>query len=201
MLLLGHTGLTLGAAVIIGGAWPAGRRQPGAAVRRGWGQVEGWFLRLARRADIRLLLIGSLLPDIIDKPVGQVWLRDSIGSGRIYAHSLLFLLGLAVVGLAWYRLRAGNGPLLLAAGVLAHLVFDQMWLEPVSLLWPLQGLAFPRTYYDGWAGSLWQDLLHKPSTYIPEIAGGVVLCLFAAVLWRQRAFRAFLLRGRLEGQG
>lgn len=44
------------------------------------------------------ILVGSVLPDIIDKPLGGIILKDTIGNGRIYAHTLLFLLSLFVIG-------------------------------------------------------------------------------------------------------
>jgi hypothetical protein len=36
--------------------------------------------------DIRLLILGSLLPDLIDKPLGHIILPEN--NGRIFAHTL-----------------------------------------------------------------------------------------------------------------
>ncbi len=38
------------------------------------------------------MLIGSMLPDIIDKPLGGLICKETLGNGRTYAHTLLFLL-------------------------------------------------------------------------------------------------------------
>lgn len=42
--------------------------------------------------DYRLLVLASMLPDIIDKPLGQVFLKDTFNYGRIYGHTLVFVL-------------------------------------------------------------------------------------------------------------
>jgi len=54
---------------------------------------------LQKIIDYRLVLIASMLPDIIDKPLGGVILKESIGNGRIYAHTFLFLLFLFGLGM------------------------------------------------------------------------------------------------------
>jgi hypothetical protein len=54
---------------------------------------------LQKIIDYRLVLIASILPDIIDKPLGGVILKESVGNGRIYAHTFLFLLFLFGLGM------------------------------------------------------------------------------------------------------
>ena len=103
-----------------------------------------WLTSLANRIDIRLLLVSSLLPDIIDKPIGQLWLRGTLNNGRIFCHTLLFLLIITFIGVYLYRTRHRNWLLVLSGGVFTHLIFDEMWLMPGTLLWPLYGLAFER---------------------------------------------------------
>jgi inner membrane protein len=76
MLILAHTGITLGAAAVIASTAKDRRLIP-----------KSWlspFRALSGYLDIRLLLVGSVLPDIIDKPVGLYFFRESLGSGRIY---------------------------------------------------------------------------------------------------------------------
>ena len=77
-------------------------RLPAPAAQAGTKGKPAWFDALARRVDIRLLAIGSLLPDIIDKPVGQVFFRGTFSDGRIFSHTLLFL---ALVSLGGYARR------------------------------------------------------------------------------------------------
>ncbi|MFC2010662.1 hypothetical protein ACFLUL_03675 [Chloroflexota bacterium] len=86
MLVFAHTGISLGAAALIsgisGGIKPPRSRNAeetpdlaklsddNRALSGFFSRSTGWFHRLSKLADIRLLLIGSLLPDIIDKPLG-----------------------------------------------------------------------------------------------------------------------------------
>ena len=51
------------------------------------------------RPDLAFVGIGSLLPDMIDKPLGYM-IYGSMATGRIYAHTLLFLLILATIAAA-----------------------------------------------------------------------------------------------------
>jgi len=64
MLIFGHAGITLGATALLNGA-----------LTKSYSLCAGgrasWLASLGNRIDIRLLLLGSLLPDIIDKPAGQ----------------------------------------------------------------------------------------------------------------------------------
>lgn len=108
-----------------------------------WGGAS-WFTSLGNSIDMRLLLVGSLLPDIIDKPVGMFFFRDSLSNGRIFCHTLLFLILVTVAGLYFYRRYSKTWLLAFSFGTLTHLVFDQMWRTPQTLFWPLFGLPFER---------------------------------------------------------
>ena len=93
-------------------------------------------------SDRRLVLfagIGSILPDLIDKPLGHIILKGSLDYGRIYAHSVLFLLALVLVGITYQRWKGSWIILVLALGVLSHLLLDSMWELPVTLFYPLLG--------------------------------------------------------------
>lgn len=131
--------------------------------------------RLFRHANpvMALLALGSMLPDIIDKPLGYITF-GSAANGRIYAHTSLFLLML--MALAVYNSKM----VWLAGGVLAHLCLDQMWSSPIVLLWPLLG-AFPIHDPLSLGGYIWLLLtgLKSPSILIPEILGLAYLTYFA----------------------
>ena len=47
-------------------------------------------------------MVGALLPDIIDKPVGLFFLREAFGHGRLFSHTLLFPTLVALVGFYLY---------------------------------------------------------------------------------------------------
>ena len=99
MLALAHIGITLGAGVIMRTAYSltdVKEDQPETGHSQHYPQKR--LNPLAVPLDIRLLFIGSLLPDIIDKPLGMIILRDSLANGRIFAHTLLFLVVLTICG-------------------------------------------------------------------------------------------------------
>lgn len=145
--------------------------------------------------DYRFLLLGSVLPDLIDKPLGQLLLRTAFSSGRILGHTLILnVLGLAVA-MAMWRHRGRAGPVWLMLGSLAHLVLDQLWLMPRTLFWPALGWSFERLDLSGWVPSLLDALVSEPAVFIPEIAGGVALGLFALSLIRRRRVGRFIRTG------
>lgn len=123
--------------------------------------------RITPRADLIFVAIGSMLPDIIDKPLGDV-IYGTPNMGRIFAHTLLFLLLLGIAALYAHDLRLAS----LCGGVLTHLIFDSMWNSPTILFWPLLGDFPPAPYLD--TMSYIQMLLlglRQPMVLIPEILG------------------------------
>jgi len=131
MLLFGHLGITLAAA------------QTFEILSQG----KKKFTELI---DYRLVLLGSLLPDIIDKPLGGLIFKESLGNGRIYAHTLLFLLLLFGLGMfLWLKLQR-PGVLTLAGGSFVHHILDGMWYYPETCFWPAYGGSFPKGDPEGW---------------------------------------------------
>ncbi len=184
MLAFGHPGLTLGVATLAAGAAARWERP--------------WIDRLAGWVDIRVLLIGSLLPDIIDKPLGMLFLAGTFSNGRIFAHTLIFLAILSAGGWLLYRARHRTWLLALAFGTLTHLVFDQMWLNPRTLLWPAYGWSFARGDLSDWLPHIFGELYKDPAVYIWELAGLIVLVWFAWLVLRRHKVRAFLLHGKIR---
>lgn len=195
MLVFGHAGITLGAALIIQSAI---REKPGTAVKEEAGQRVCSAISFINGLDLRLLLVGSLLPDIIDKPIGLVILRESMSYGRIYAHTLLFLLLIALGGFWLYRLKHKQWLLTLAIGTASHLILDGMWATPIVLLWPLLGTAFPRQDVSNYFLQLLQDLMTQPDVLIGEIVG-VIVALVIGIMMRKKTkgLCNFLHKGQL----
>ncbi len=184
MLLFGHAGITLGAATIIAGAVNYREKTP-------------WLVSLSKYLDIRALLFGSMLPDIIDKPVGIIFFKDSISNGRIFAHSLLFLLILTIAGLILYKTRRQAWLLSLTAGVATHLLLDEIWQLPTTLFWPLLGFKFDTFELDGYWGWIIGQLLHSPYLLVTETIGLVVILWFGVIVVKKKQVINLLKKGRV----
>ena len=109
----------------------------------------------------RFMFLGTLLPDLIDKPLyyglslitGLKGADLGIISGtRTFGHTALFLLTLCVIAFA----RRSRVLVALALGIATHLVLDGLWdrLGPTTLplgdisplagiFWPALGTQFP----------------------------------------------------------
>jgi hypothetical protein len=101
-------------------------------------------LPLVSRVDYRLVLLGSLLPDIIDKPVGLLILGNFFKNGRIFCHTLLFSLLILVAGSYGYGWHRSTSLLWVGFGSLTHLVLDEMWRSPRTLALAPLWLGFPQ---------------------------------------------------------
>ena len=192
MLLLGHIGITLGAVGLLAGVIE--RISSNATAEKGVsastssidGKVTGsvsdneasWFTSLAHNNDVKYLVIGSILPDIIDKPVGLGICRDRFSNGRIFSHTLLFPTILANISHLFYRHYGKTGGFSLALGAFVHLILDRMWREPKTLFWPLFGLRFKRVDTSNWLLNILRGLFTDSAMYKPEIIGAVMLLWF-----------------------
>lgn len=170
MLLFGHTGITLGAAWVARGL--ARRALPGT-------------LASPRRLPYGALLVGSLLPDMVDK-LGYLAFRDLFTASRTIGHTLVFSLALLVAG--WFLHRRGPSWLLvLSLASLGHLALDEMWQAPGTLFWPLLGWGFDRLELEEWFPTLWLRLGNM-KVLVPELVGvAIILALAVGGLWAHRA--------------
>lgn len=122
MLIFGHLGITLGVFFILRRLLPS----------------------VASGTEMRYLALGSLLPDLIDKPIGKLIFASTLANGRIIGHTLIFSLFLTLLGLARYKKQKDPRIMSLAAGSFCHLLEDSMWANPYTFFWPVFGLEFPR---------------------------------------------------------
>lgn len=180
MLIFGHTGITLAA------AWSLEK----AILSRRVNNISGLV-------DYRLVLLGSMLPDIVDKPLGGLLLRETLGNGRIYCHTLLFLLLLSGAGVFLWFARRKSWLLILAGGTFFHHVLDSMWLWPQTFLWPIYGWSFAKGDPAGWFRRWLESLLTKPHVFIPELIGAAILAYFICVLIVRKNLREFITTGKL----
>ena len=198
-MLFAHTGIALGIAWLPQQALH--RFKPAPAEDSKVAPADGPSTRFRRFAfltsppDYRLVLLGSMLPDIIDKPLGTWLLVDSLSSGRIYAHTLLFSSVLFAMGVLLYRSRGWTGGIWLAIGCLVHVALDQIWRTPSTLFWPAYGWSFPADNTEGWVKAVFVHMFEDPGVYVPEIIGFLVLSVFALNLVRRGALCHFLKTG------
>jgi hypothetical protein len=157
-----------------------------------------WFvMRGNPRVDYRIVAVASLLPDLIDKPVGRIIFKSRYESGRIYAHTLLLNLALFCV-LFFMRGRGKRTFVLVPISSLLHLAEDGVFSTPKLFWWPLFGTGFPRDPQGGVLSFL--NPLNHPWMIVQEAVG------LAAVLWllashemlTAQGIRTFIRTGHLE---
>ena len=203
MLIFGHAGITLGTTIFLNGTlaknYPFHTRENKIVKHTQLSSDNriSWLTSLGNRIDIRLLLVGSLLPDIIDKPLGWFFFRESLSNFRIFCHTLLFLIIITLAGLYLYRGCGKAWLLVLSFGTFTHLILDQMWLEPRTILWPFFGFAFERIDLTHWTENIFHALRTNPGVYVPEIVGAVILIWLTLVLVRDRKIRTFVKKGQV----
>jgi inner membrane protein len=156
------------------------------------------FSIFKEKIDYRFLIVGAILPDLIDKPIGQYIFVSTFDNGRIFGHTILFVLLLTMIALYVERKYRFLGISVLALGTLMHQTEDQMWMSPFTSLWPTMGGQFPKLDLQDYAGYILDELFHEPSAYVPEIIG---LAIIAGFVYRFRLYRpdtikAFLKTGR-----
>ncbi len=194
MFLLAHAGITLGAAYALektANCRPVNNRPAG-------GPADSPVAPAPLRVDYRFILLGALLPDLVDKPLGHILLPGVLANGRTFLHTLLFLVITILAALIVYRQKRAVWGFYIAFGVLMHLIMDAIWCDPVTFFWPLYG-AFQK--YPGISERIlekWiRTLLDEPCVYISEATGLLILLFFTTRLILQRKVRAFILRGYL----
>ena len=152
------------------------------------------------RIDYRFILLGSILPDLIDKPVGNIFFVQIFNNGRIFSHTLLFLLLAILIAILIFRTRMKLWGFCIAFGVLVHLLLDAMWLEPVTLFWPILGFSFyvyPEMGLKLWINGMLYDLIVRSDIYISEIMGAVILIFFTVKLVIEKKVKKFFRSGDL----
>ncbi|MFO8102298.1 MAG: metal-dependent hydrolase [Dehalococcoidia bacterium] len=192
MLLFAHTGITLGLTL----GWEKGLGRPIPLPSK---IIPQKFDTVAREIDYRLVLVGSMLPDIIDKPIGHFFFADTFdNNGRIFAHTLLFFLLLLGYGLFRFFHYGKNGVLVVALCSGFHLILDEMWLNTTTLFWPMKGWAFPESDYEDledWLSFVQESAQTEFLAYISETIGLVILLAVALTLWKNKKVLSFLRRG------
>ncbi|MDV4341877.1 metal-dependent hydrolase [Methanoculleus sp. YWC-01] len=110
------------------------------------------------RRVIALTVLGAVLPDLIDKPLGHIILAGTLGYGRIYFHGLTVLFLVVIAGLILYHYRRRIGLFAVAAGMASHQFLDGMWWHPVEWFWPFLGPLQNHGYSEDY---FWESVLRE----------------------------------------
>jgi len=173
MLLFGHLGITLGIFFGLGIFVP----------------------RLKKVIDPRYLAVGALLPDFIDKPIGEVIFASTFANGRIIAHTLIFSLLLFAISLYMYERKRDIRGFSLTSGSFLHLFEDLIPSYPRIFFWPLFGWSFPRGSRDYvgmehlmkmFVKSFHIEFFSSHITEIMVVVTGVLTGIFLALYWSKK---------------
>ncbi|HWQ68153.1 MAG TPA: metal-dependent hydrolase [Methanospirillum sp.] len=158
-----------------------------------FGLCAGMLLceRYARSSLLAACIIGSILPDIIDKPLGYL-IFPEIGDGRLITHALIGIGIIGIIGVLVLKVPLLTGAL--CTGVILHQLLDAMWKIPANWLYPLFGdfPSYPQENYFGWG------LMRELSTPSEWAFAGAMLLLMIYI-WSERRvgtrFRAAVVSG------
>ena len=136
--------------------------------------------------DLRFLVAGAILPNVIDLLLGVSLQTEPHRIGRGLGHTLLLAAAVMAAGMGVTRARstARRRAVAVAVGVMFHLLLDGMWVAPDVLLWPLAGSNLPGGLEGEWSG-LPASLRKHPIRLVQEMVG------LAYLVWLGR-------RGRLS---
>lgn len=145
------------------------------------------------KTDLRLAILLSILPDLIDKPASILLPALYNGGSRGFGHTMLG--GTLLLAALLARRRRLGGALILWACYGGHFLLDRMWLNdgPRIVFWPFLG-DFPLSPHKR------QTEPHILAYYLAGEALGLALALGFA--WRHGLFArprliAFAKTGRL----
>ena len=188
MLLFGHLGITLGVGVALDKWLARGRyfniepeKEEGCFQEHDGAGRETLHHVVKKYSNYVFLLVGSLLPDIIDKPIGGIIFYNTFHNGRIFSHTLCFILFLAILGTFIHKRWDKPWGFILCFGSAIHLILDRMWLTPHTLLWPIYGWNFPKCdslNFFQWLPVMFHTLVTNPYVYVSEIIGFGILAWF-----------------------
>jgi hypothetical protein len=141
MFVFGHGGLTL-----LGMA----------SVKRLGRQPNLW----GNPKEIFAVIFFAFLPDLLDKPF-TIWILSDMTSTRWIGHTLIFWMCLYS-----FMLIIRSRWAFCSFACLFHLILDQMWLFPRTLLFPLLGWEMDSGFFKG--ESFWEFLMYSLRNYGTE---------------------------------
>jgi hypothetical protein len=79
------------------------------------------------RSLIAFCALGSVLPDIVDKPLGHIVFGSSLDNGKIFFHSLVIVLLFFLAGLIVWKYYRSFSFLVVGFGIFLHQLVDMMF--------------------------------------------------------------------------
>lgn len=135
-----------------------------------------WIFR-DPKVDVRFLLLGAIVPDLVDLPIGTIVLAERFATGELWFHSLVIpSLFMATVIVVTRRGRRRRAWMALGVGWLFHLLLDAMWIDQDVFLWPFFGWEIPAGQMPFWTLA-WERAISDPWRWVKEAAG------FAYLAW------------------
>lgn len=159
-----------------------------------------WIFR-DPKVDVRFLLIGAIIPDLIDLPIGTMILVDRYSTGELWAHSLIVpTVYMVIVVVLTRRGRRRRAWMALGVGWLFHLLVDGMWVSQDVFLWPFFGWEIPPGAAPFWPLA-WDRAVSDPWRWVTELIGlGYLVWLWTALGLSDVGRRQSVLEtGRLPG--
>jgi LexA-binding, inner membrane-associated putative hydrolase len=159
-----------------------------------------WIFR-DPKVDMRFLLLGAVIADLIDMPIGTLILADRYSTGELWAHSLLIpSLYMAIVLLVTRRGRKRRAFMAIGVAWLFHLLLDGMWTDPDVFLWPFFGWEISPGQAPYWPMA-WERALSDPWRWVLDAVGGAYLIWlwFAQGLNIPQRRKGIMETGRLPG--
>ncbi len=140
------------------------------------------------RTMIVFCALGSVLPDIVDKPLGHIVLMSSLDNGKIFFHSLIIVLLFLIAGLFVWHYYKSFSFLVVGFGMFLHQVVDMMWREPVNWYYPLLG-----PYQAEVSPDYFQQAILAELSSVTEWIFFAAIAVVAIVLYRNQALHNTLL--------
>ena len=129
-----------------------------------------------RRIDYRFILVGAVLPDLVDGVLGLFWFDGP--AGRWVAHSIVAVIVVALAVILFFSGERRLAVFGIAVGWLLHLVADGMWQAPFTFFWPAFGLRFSTSPAEPYSWDLLTDPFAHVWTWAGELAGAAILGWF-----------------------
>lgn len=150
----------------------------------------------ATDVDLRAAAVAALLPDVVDKPLSLTLFSDS-GTSQGLAHTLAAQAALTV---AIARLKPSWLPYALICN--SHLLADQMWKYPRTLLFPFSGRLDSWQFMGSPSAMLaaYAEIVTRPSILAIEAIGLALLgwVVRRGRLYRKRRLVRLLRSGKIE---